>query len=42
MVSKSIRIALVIPYSERVKVMRTAYSPPLGLLSIGASLKKIM
>lgn len=32
------RVALIIPSSERVKVLRTAYSPPIGLLSIGASL----
>jgi len=32
------RVALVISSSERIKLMRTAYSPPLGLLSIGASL----
>ena len=32
------RVVLVIPSSERVKVLRTAYSPPLGLMSIGASL----
>ncbi|KKQ16768.1 MAG: Radical SAM domain protein [Berkelbacteria bacterium GW2011_GWA1_36_9] len=32
------KVVLVIPSSERVKVLRTAYSPPLGLLAIGASL----
>lgn len=35
---KKLRIALVIPQSERVKVSRTGYTPPLGILSIGASL----
>lgn len=34
------RVVLIIPSSERVKVLRTAYSPPLGLLSIGAILRQ--
>lgn len=33
-------ILLVQPQSERVPVLRTYYMPPLGLLSIGASIKK--
>ena len=35
------RVVLVIPSSERVKLLRTAYSPPVGLLSIGASILQL-
>jgi len=34
------RIALVMPKSERVPILRTEYSPPLGLMSIGAMLRQ--
>lgn len=33
-------ILLIVPKSERVPIVRTSYSPPLGLMSIGASIKK--
>lgn len=35
------RVVLVMPASERVKILRADYSPPLGLLSIGASLRQL-
>lgn len=35
------RVVLVTPSSERVKILRTNYLPPLGLLSIGASMLQL-
>ena len=32
------KVVLVIPSSERVKVLRSYYNPPLGLLSIGTNI----
>lgn len=34
------RICLIMPKSERIPVLRTAYSPPLGLMSIGAYVRQ--
>jgi radical SAM superfamily enzyme YgiQ (UPF0313 family) len=34
------KVLLLMPRSERVPIIRTSYNPPLGLLSIGASLRK--
>lgn len=34
------QIVLAIPSSERVKTLRTNYNPPIGLLSIGASIRQ--
>ena len=38
MKSSRVRVALIIPHSERVKILRTDYSPPIGILSIGSNL----